>query len=71
MSFTNIVEWQFYTRGGAELEFYIRVGWHLMGKCRTSGMSHVLVGGIQISIENTQFSFSTSLLLAVSVLEVS
>ena len=53
MSFTNKVEWQFYTRCGAEWKFYIRVGWHLVGKCRTSGMSHVLVEGIQISIMNT------------------
>ena len=50
MSFTNQVEWQLYTRGGAEWKFYIRVGWHLVGKCGTSRMSHVLVGEIQISI---------------------
>ena len=55
MSFTNKVEWQFYTRGGAEWKFYIRVGWHLVGKCRTSGMSHVLVEGLQISIAITLF----------------
>ena len=53
MSFTNKVEWQFYTRGEAEWEFYTRVGWHLVEKCRTSGMSHVLVEGIQISIAFT------------------
>ena len=54
MSFTNKVEWQLYPRGGAEWRFYIRVGWHLVGKCRTSAMSHVLVEGIQISIAFTK-----------------